>query len=321
MSRPGETEGQAGAPQQPLRQALIVTHGQPSDPGPAEAELAALAAAVGASLPGWHVGHATLAAPGALAAALAAAGPEIGSTGGLVYPLFMAGGWFTQVHLPARLAEAQAQAAEMRRAATQVATCGQTLGRDEGLIGGQSGGPIPEAGQYGAGQSGAGIAAVPEGAPPLDSVPADTQPPEDRAAGWLVLPPFGTDPAVQDLTLRLAREAEAQGARSLLLAAHGSFRSAAPAEIAFAMAARIAAETGLSRVEAAFIDQEPRLDQTRGFGPDSVCLPFFAAGGGHVRIDLPRALALAGFGGQLLPPVGLDPRAPALIAAALLRGG
>ena len=89
------------------RVALIVAHGQPSDPGPAEAEIAALAARVAARLPGWSVRSATLAAEGALAAAVAGEGPIV------VYPLFMADGWFTQTHLPARLAAAGAADARL----------------------------------------------------------------------------------------------------------------------------------------------------------------------------------------------------------------
>lgn len=221
--------------------AVIVAHGQPSDPDPAEAELAGLAARVAAHLPGWQIGSATLAAEGQLARAVAG-----GS--GLIYPLFMAGGWFTRTHLPQRLAGA----------------------------GGQ---------------------------------------------GWRILDPFGCDPHVQDLTLTLAREAYVAGARELVLAAHGSSRSPAPSDIAHDMAARIAASLPFTRVEAAFIDQSPRLADLQGFGPQAVCLPFFAARGGHVETDLPEALAEAHFPGQILPPVGADPRAEALIAAAIARGG
>lgn len=223
--------------------ALIVAHGQPSDPDPAEAEIAALAARVQALMPDWQVASATLAKPGALADRVAAAGP-----GGLVYPLFMAGGWFTRVNLPARLAEA---------------------GGD----------------------------------------------------GWRILDPFGEDPAVQALTVTLAREAamgRAPETVEILLAAHGSFRSPAPAEVAARMAARIRAETGFARVEPAFIDQSPQIAEVAAqLGPDAIVLPFFAARGGHVIDDLPAALDEAGFQGQLLSPVGLDPRVPALIAAAL----
>ncbi|NBO20889.1 MAG: cobalamin biosynthesis protein CbiX, partial [Rhodobacteraceae bacterium] len=156
-----------------MRTALIVAHGQPSDPTPAEAELACLAHGVQSALgAGWRVLYATLAAPDALARAVADA-PQ----GGIVYPLFMADGWFTKTHLPERLAQAQA-------------------GANQG------------------------------------------------AAVWHHAPPFGLDPRVQDLTLSLALEAAGAAGRapqkmSILLAAHGSSRSAAPSDVACAMAARI----------------------------------------------------------------------------------
>jgi sirohydrochlorin ferrochelatase len=223
------------------RVALIVAHGQPSDPEPPEAEIAALAARVAAHLPGWRVLSATLASEPALRQAVTSAGGQAL----VVYPLFMADGWFTQTHLPDRLAVAGAGAVTL-------------------------------------------------------------------------LAPFGLDPAVQDLTVDLARAAAAQGSKELLLAAHGSFRSPAPAAVARAMAAKIKAGTGLARVETAFIDQSPRIaEAARDLGPSAVCLPFFAARGGHVIDDLPQALADAGFSGRLMDPVGLDPRVPGLIAAAL----
>lgn len=219
-----------------MKAALIVSHGQPSDPGPAEAELAALSAQVARHLPGWQVRSATLAAEGALA--LAVKGAE-----GVVFPLFMAGGWFTRVHLPGRLT----------------------------AVGG---------------------------------------------AGWRVLEPLGCEAALQDLTVRVAAEA---GAEAVLLAAHGSGRSRAPAVIAERVARRIAAELGM-RAEAAFIDQVPRLDQVQGFGPGAACLPFFAASGEHVTADLPAALGQAGFKGRVLAPIGLHAEIPGLIAAAIRRG-
>ncbi|HEX9858577.1 MAG TPA: CbiX/SirB N-terminal domain-containing protein [Paracoccaceae bacterium] len=83
--------------------ALIVAHGSPADPLPQEAALAALAARVAALLPGWRVAGATLAAEGALAAALAKA-PQA-----LIYPFFMAEGWFTRSTLPRRLGAAAAR--------------------------------------------------------------------------------------------------------------------------------------------------------------------------------------------------------------------
>lgn len=90
--------------------ALIVAHGAPAEPGPQEAAMQALAGRVASHLPGWQVAGATLAAPGALEAALERLGP-----GALAYPFFMARGWFTGRELPRRLALAGAQ--ELRQLA------------------------------------------------------------------------------------------------------------------------------------------------------------------------------------------------------------
>ncbi|MGL6211314.1 MAG: sirohydrochlorin chelatase [Paracoccaceae bacterium] len=227
-----------------MTHAVIIAHGQPSDPGPAAAALATLGAAVAQHLPGWTITTATLAEPGALAAATQA--PQ-----GRAFPLFMAGGWFTRTHLPAKLREA-------------------------------------------------------------------------GATGWQVLEPFGCDPALHALAATVVTEALQSRAWSpaetkLLLAAHGSFKSPVPSDIAHHLAARIAASTGVTGC-AAFIDQSPQLAQATGYGRQSLCLPFFAAEGGHVTQDIPAALTEAGFRGDLLPPLGLDPRVPQLIAAAIAKG-
>lgn len=240
--------------------ALIVAHGQPSDPGPAETALASLAAAVAVHLPGWRVQAATLAAEGALAAAA----EQAGRAGGLVYPMFMADGWFTRQHLPERLVKA----------------CRDAL---------FAGGPCDHVGCGGA----AGC------------------------ARWHILPPFGLDNAVQDLALTVLHQAGVPPGGEVLLAAHGSSRSPAPSAVANAVAARLRHGLLLARCEAAFIDQTPRLAEVSGFGPEAVCLPFFAAEGEHVTDDLPEALAEAGFAGRVLPPLGRDARVPGLIAAAL----
>lgn len=221
---------------------LILAHGQPSDPLPASGALAEFAARVSQELPGRDVTSATLAETGALANALA------GRPAGLVYPMFMAGGWFTKVQVPVKLVEA-------------------------GVTAGQG--------------------------------------------GWQVLEPFGCDPMVHDLCVTLAREA---GAKELVLAAHGSGRSPVPSDVARHVARRIADEADLVRVAVGFIDQAPQLSSLTGFGAEAVCLPFFAAEGGHVTEDLPQALGKAGFKGRILPPVGLDPRVPGIVAAAIARG-
>ena len=71
------------------RSAVIVAHGSPSDPESQEGALRALASSVEAHMDGWRIGSATLAAKGRLEA-------EIGDLGRpLIYPFFMARGWFT----------------------------------------------------------------------------------------------------------------------------------------------------------------------------------------------------------------------------------
>ena len=82
------------------KHALIVAHGQPSDPQPPEARLAALARDVESHLTGWSVRSATIAAPGALEAQVADM-PK----GGVIYPMFMSDGWFVSRVLPRRLGE------------------------------------------------------------------------------------------------------------------------------------------------------------------------------------------------------------------------
>ena len=83
--------------------ALLVAHGQPADPHPQEETLISLAARVADLLPDWQIRGATLAAQGALEAALKDSPPDT-----FVYPFFMAEGWFTGKELPRRLKALQA---------------------------------------------------------------------------------------------------------------------------------------------------------------------------------------------------------------------
>lgn len=78
--------------------ALIVAHGQPSAPGPAEDRLAALAARIQSQTDRVKVLSATLANPGALEQRLT----EMDASS-VVYPLFMTPGFFTNTVLPKRL--------------------------------------------------------------------------------------------------------------------------------------------------------------------------------------------------------------------------
>lgn len=78
--------------------ALIVAHGQPSDPAPAEASLAAFASRVQAEVADIPISSATLAAPGRLEEVLQTLPKDA-----VVYPLFMAKGWFVTKALPNRM--------------------------------------------------------------------------------------------------------------------------------------------------------------------------------------------------------------------------
>jgi sirohydrochlorin ferrochelatase len=227
-------------------EAILVAHGAPAAPETQEAAMADLAAAVERVAPRWRVRAATLAMPGALAAAVAAAGP-----GALVYPMFMSAGWFSTVELPRRL----------------------------------------------------------------------------RAAGatdWRAATPFGLDPGLPALGARMLADA-ARGAgfdlraATLVLAAHGAPEHRGPAAAARAAAEAIGRAAGVAAVRACFVDEDPRLVEGLTVEGPAICLPFFATAAGHATGDLPEAVEAADFRWPVTAPIGCDPGAPALIAAALGR--
>ncbi|MEW2914802.1 CbiX/SirB N-terminal domain-containing protein [Leisingera sp. JC11] len=219
--------------------AVITAHGQPSAPAPAEADLAATAAAVAAHLPGWDVRSATLAAPGRL--------EEVMQEGAVVYPFFMSRGYFTSKVLPARL--------------------------------------------------------------------------EGRACRMAA--PFGLDSGLPDLAANAVRQTAADRGwpletLNLLLAAHGSARGARAAEAAEDFAARLSPLLPGCTLSLGYVEQDPRIETAAAPLPArSICLPFFAQAGDHVKQDLPEALEAAAYGGTVLPVAGALPGAPALIAAAI----
>lgn len=221
---------------------IVVSHGQPSDPAPAEADLAELTARVADHLQGWRFHSATLASPGALNDALDAC-----KDAPLIYPLFMTDGWFTQSVLPKRAA--------------------------------------------------------------------------GRAAR--ILPPLGTDPALPQLACDLLNDSLAEknwhaGDTCLIIAAHGSGRSQNSARATKHFSDALEKIMTFGEIRVGFIEEPPYLgDLVFDTGPQTICLPFFAAGGGHVIDDIPEALDLADFPGPRLHPIGTDPGVPALIAAAL----
>lgn len=227
---------------QATRSAIIVSHGQPSEPDPAERVLAELTAQVAALMPDWQLSSATLAKEGALDAAVAEVGRDP-----LVYPLFMTDGWFTQTTLPKRLGAVHAH----------------------------------------------------------------------------ILAPLGTDPSLPALAARwLAEELRTRSwqaeATTLVVASHGSGKSRNSARDTQRFTDVLAAAMPFAEVRVGYIEESPFLgDIVFGAPEQSICLPFFAAEGGHVTDDIPEALDLADFRGLRLAPIGTHPAVPALVAQAL----
>lgn len=148
-----------------------------------------------------------------------------------------------------------------------------------------------------------------------------------RLQGWnfQLATPFGLDDSLPALAAAAVRQTAAVSSwnlqeTSLLLAAHGSARGPRAAEAAEDFAARLSPLLPGCSVSQGYIEQDPRLASAAASLPvRSICLPFFAQAGDHVKEDLPEALDAAGFGGTVLPVAGALPGAPALIAAAIRR--
>lgn len=227
----------------PRPTALIVAHGQPSNPVPAEAALEALAGRVNLLLPNWRIASATMAAKGALKSA------RLQYPAAAIYPLFMADGWFTATALPARLADKSDQSQQLL-----------PLGMDRHL-------------------------------PAL---------------------------AVKILTQELAVRDWQMSETCLIIAAHGGRTSKNPAKAARKFTDTIKNLTGFADIRLGFIEETPGLSQIAAdTGQKTICLPFFAANGRHVRRDVPTALRAAKFRGVVLNAIGHDARIPDLIARSL----
>jgi sirohydrochlorin ferrochelatase len=232
------------SPRAPATNVLIVAHGQPSDPGPAEVNMEQFADQVSDFLPGRPVKGLTLALPGALEQALAEC-----TSPPMIYPLFMSDGWFTAHALPKRLNGVEAR----------------------------------------------------------------------------ILDPLGLDPGLPALACDYIQRTAASRKWSsdqvtLILAAHGSGRSRNPARATNSFASALRSSIALMGIRIGFVEEDPLIeDVARDAGSQSICLPFFAAIGGHVRHDIPRALTKAGFVGEILEPIGVAPQIPALVANAIVQ--
>lgn len=139
-----------------------------------------------------------------------------------------------------------------------------------------------------------------------------------------ILPPFGSERGLPTVAARMLSRALqsnrwAAGQTVLLLASHGSGSGRpGPARDTRAFADLIAARLHFAQLRIGYIEEAPLLaEAARDLPAQSLCLPFFAARGGHVETDIPEALQQADFKGVLLPPIGADPDVPGMIARAV----
>lgn len=154
---------------------------------------------------------------------------------------------------------------------------------------------------------------------------ADALPKRLNGSAGRILDPLGLDPglagvAAENIRHRAAARHWSPDRVTLILAAHGSGRSRNPARAARMFADALSGTLELKAIRIGFVEEDPSIAQAaQGAGPQSICLPFFAATGGHVLDDIPQDLAKAGFAGETLDPVGVAPQIPALVAQAIAR--
>lgn len=229
-------------------EALIVSHGQPSDPEPAERALADYTARIQAAIPDHVIGSATMAAPGKLDEQLA-----LMKDGGVIYPLFMSDGWFVRTALIDRISDAA-----------------------------------------------------------LNIVVS-------------IMPPYGLSGALPEIAAQnISDTIKRCDTSKLLIAAHGSAYGDLPAQSARLFQERLQACLPDLEIELGFLEQGPSIaEKAQALGPGTLCLPFFAMTGDHVKIDLPAALRMGEFEGEILPPIshlnGADQIAISALSKALAR--
>ena len=138
-----------------------------------------------------------------------------------------------------------------------------------------------------------------------------------------VLSPLGLEAELPKLVIDvLAVRAAERGWElpgvELLLAAHGSARGDKAAEATRHFADALTSLATFSGVRLGFVEQAPFIADAAQNLPDrTLCLPFFAQEGDHVRNDIGDALREVGFTGETLPVIGDLPGVAALIAQRL----
>jgi len=121
------------------------------------------------------------------------------------------------------------------------------------------------------------------------------------------------------LQAALARAGWHAADTTLLVAAHGSRTSLTSAESALVTAQVLGHVLGFRQTVTGFIEQAPFLADAASDLGQAICLSFFALDAGHMKTDLPEALATAGFTGPVLPAFARLDALPALIADSLWR--
>ncbi len=122
-----------------------------------------------------------------------------------------------------------------------------------------------------------------------------------------VLAPLGLDPRLPEIAANRVSETARKAGwaiadTNILLAAHGSAKGKAAARSARLFGDRLAQKLQPAGVAIGFIEEEPYLADAARLPARSICVPFFAMQGNHMRDDVPEALSKAGFSGPVLPP-------------------
>lgn len=146
-----------------------------------------------------------------------------------------------------------------------------------------------------------------------------------KAAGlesWQATPPLGLMPGIGKLMYdRVQARIAALGWQSedsvIVLAAHGSPKSARPRAATEAAARSLAGHADFKAVRTCYVDEPPAIRDVAGTSGQAIVLPFFAARAGHVTGDLPDELEAANFTGPVLDPVGVWRETPMLALAAI----
>lgn len=140
-----------------------------------------------------------------------------------------------------------------------------------------------------------------------------------------ILDPFGLDPALPRLAADAVQALANQKGWPLedldvVLAAHGSGRSRNPATVTRDFGHALQAQLACKDLVVGFVEEDPSIESAaRTAGEHAICLPFFAAQGGHADDDVPNALRSANFQGEHMPVLGALSTVPELIAQSIVK--